>query len=191
MCFFFFLIELPSITEHQKLALNGPILREEVLTAIRSLQTGKAPGQDGLSSEFYAEFLDILVYPLLEMFNYSLENGTLPTSLREANISLLLKKGKQPEDCASYRPISLLNSDFKILSKILATRLEGLLPQLIKEDQTGFIKGRSCGNSIRRLLNIIQFSHEQKMDSLVSMDAEKAFDRVEWPYLFYTLSNFG
>lgn len=126
------------------------------------------------------------------MFNYSLEKGTLPPSLREANISLLLKKGKQPEDCASYRPISLLNSDFKILSKILATRLEDSLPQLIKEDQTGFIKGRSSGNSIRRLLNIIQFSHQQKMDSLVvSMDAEKAFDRVEWPYLFYTLSKFG
>lgn len=189
---FFSKIELPSILEDQKLALNGPILKEEVLSAIGSLHTGKAPGPDGLSSEFYSEFQDVLVDPLLEMFNYSLENGILPPSLREANISLILKKGKQPEDCASYRPISLLNCDFKILSKILAKRLEDLLPQLIKEDQTGFIKGRNSGNSIRRLLNIIQFSHEQKMDSLVvSMDAEKAFDRVEWPYLFYTLSKFG
>ena len=108
------------------------------------------------------------------MLNYSFECGTLPPSLREANISLILKKGKCPEDCASYRPISLLNVDLKILSKVLARRLEGLLPIIVKEDQTGFVKGRNSYNNIRRLLNIIQLSEQQEIDGLViSLDVEK------------------
>ncbi len=92
---------------------------------------------------------------------------------------------------SSYRPISLLNADLKLLSKILATRLESLLPLLIKDDQTGFIKGRNSCNNMRRLLNTIQVFQQRSLNGLVlSLDAEKAFDRVEMPFLFYTLHKF-
>ena len=71
------------------------------------------------------------------------------------------------------------------------SKTEGLLPFIVKEDQTGFIKGRNSYNNIRRLLNIIQLSEQQLMDGLViSLDAEKAFDH-EWSYLFFTLAQFG
>ena len=60
--------------------------------------------------------------------------------MRQAVISLLLKKDKNPLDCSSYRPVSLLNTDAKILAKILARRLEGIIPSIIAPDQTGFIK---------------------------------------------------
>lgn len=84
-----------------------------------------------------------------------------------------------------------MNVDLKILSKVLARRLEGLLPIIVKEDQTGFIKGHNSYN-IRRLLNIIQLSEQQEIEVLViSLDTEKAFDRVEWPYLSFTLDRFG
>lgn len=126
------------------------------------------------------------------MYNDSFKKCLLPSSLREANISLILKKGKLPEDCASYRPISLLNVDLKILSKILAKHLELLLPLLINEDQTGFIKGHNSYNYMRRLLNMIQFFQQKSLPGVViSLDAEKAFDRVEWFYLFFTLHQFG
>lgn len=82
--------------------------------------------------------------------------------------------------------------DVKILSKVLTRCLESLLPIIINEDQTGFIKGRNSYNNIRRLLNIIQLSEQQQIDSIVlSFDAEKAFDRIEWTYLFFTLNQFG
>ena len=185
-------LTLPTISDSQKRELNAPISREEALLALKSLQSGKAPGPDGLSSEFYREFQDVLLDPLLEMLDHSFITDSLPQSLREADITLILKKGKSPEDCSGYRPIALLNQDIKILSKILAIRLEKVLPSLIKEDQTGFIKGRSSSHNVRRLLHIINICQTQEIDSMViSLDAEKAFDRVEWPYLFNILHKFN
>lgn len=94
--------------------------------------------------------------------------------------SLILRKGKPAEECPSYQPISLRNVDFKIISKILARRLEKVLPFIISTDQIGFIVGRNSCNNMRRLLNVIQLSHLQKLSSMViSLDADKAFDRVE------------
>lgn len=130
-------LSLPTILSEQHSVLNAPISREEVINAIKTLQCGKAPGPD---SEFYKEFSDLLVDPLLSMFNNSFLHTKLPKTLREANFSLILKKGKCPESCASDRPIALLNVDRKILSKILATRLKGLLPKIIQEAQTGFYR---------------------------------------------------
>lgn len=75
------------------------------------------------------------------MLNHSYTVADLPQTHKEANISLILKKGKSSESCSSYRPIALSNVDGKILAKVLASRLEDLLPFLIKEDQTGYTKG--------------------------------------------------
>ena len=69
-------------------------------------------------------------------------------------------------------------------SNFLSKRLEGILPDIIAVDQTGFILGHTSSNNIRRLLNLVQFSSESKAKSLViSLDAEKALDRIQWPYL--------
>lgn len=107
-------LTLPKLTQEQKQELNGPITKQEVLEALQTLQSGKSPGPNGLSSEFYKDFKSELMGPFLEMLNESFNKGSLPRSLTEANISLILKKGKPADECPSYRPISLLNVDFKI-----------------------------------------------------------------------------
>lgn len=92
--------------------------RDEVLHSIKWMRSVKSSGLDGLSSELYKEVQDI--DPLLNMFNDSFEMSFLPMSSGETNISLILRKDEQPEDWAFYGPLSLLNLDLKLLSKILA-----------------------------------------------------------------------
>lgn len=185
-------INLPCLAEDQSADLNSLITKEEVVEAIKSLKGGKAPGPDGFAAEFYKKMCKFISEPLTDMYMDSFRKGSLPTSLNMAYISLIQKKNKPPDECGSYRPISLINVDCKLLSKILAKRLDSYLPQLINPDQTGFIKQRWSYSNIRRLLNVIQFSQVSKTRALaVSLDAEKAFDRIEWAYMFKVLDKFN
>ena len=122
------------------------------------------------------------------MLNYSIKNGRLPETLEQALIIVLPKPGNDPSLCESYRPISLLSSEYKILTKIIATRLEKVIPSLVNVDQTGFIQNRSLSDNVRRLLNIIHCAKSMENPVIaISLDAEKAFDRVEWHFLFAVL----
>lgn len=109
------------------ISLDQPITVEEIAEAIRSLPSGKAPGPD----EFYKAYVDELSPLHLDMFCEAADRGSLPPSLSEAMISLILKKDKDPLDCKSYRPISLIGCESKILAKILSGRLSKVITSLI------------------------------------------------------------
>ena len=103
--------------------------------------------------------------------------------MTQATIALL-KRDKDPTSCGSYRPLSLLNADVKVLAKVIPSRLENVLPHIISEEQNGFIKGRHLFFNTRTLFNIIYSKRSGELPELViSLDAAKAFDRVEWEYL--------
>lgn len=189
---FFEQMKIPRIDNEVANNLERPFSTTELINAINSMQNGKSPGPDGFSIEFYKKFATQLAPILLLVFEESFTTSSLPPTMRQAVISLIHKKDKNPLECGSYRPISLLNVDSKILAKMLAHRLETILPSIISDDQTGFIKNRHSYFNIRRLLNIIYDPTPPDIPEIViSLDAEKAFDRVEWDYLFYTLKQFG
>ncbi len=156
-----------------------------------SPQNSKTPGPDGFTVEFFKVFSAPIAPALQKMYNESFSKGCLPPTLSEASISLLLKSDKDPLLCGSYRPNSLLNVDLKILSKILAQRLQQVLSSIISTDQMGFMLGRHSFHNTRRLLNIISSPSSSSPEVIISLDAEKAFDRVEWGYLFFILQKFS
>ncbi|KAL0152803.1 hypothetical protein M9458_052526 [Cirrhinus mrigala] len=185
-------LHVPSVDPNIADSLGKDFSALEIISAIGSMQSGKSPGPDRYLTEFFKKFSDQLAPLLMSVFEESLSLKTLPLTMRQAVISVILKKGKSPLECNSFRPISLLNTDAKILAKVLARRLEGVLPSIISPDQTGFIKNRYSFFNVRRLCNILYSPSPPGVPEVVlSLDAEKAFDRVEWGYLFSMLERFG
>lgn len=188
---FFNGLNIPSISKDSQDSLEQEFSSEEIEVAISSMKSGKAAGPDGFPNEFYKAFSKQLSPFLSLLFAECQENSTLPPTFYQASISLLLKKDKDPLEPGSYRAISLLNSDYKILTKLLAQRMEGPLQVVIHSDQTGFISNRHSFFNIRQLLNVLYSPASKDPEVVVSFDAEKAFDRVEWDYLINALPRFG
>ena len=189
---FFDKLVIPQLPEFCKVELDAPILEIELMEAIQAFPSGKSPGPDGFGSEFYKAFSKQLVPYMLRMINDSVRNKKLPRSLYEANIILLLKKGKEDLDPASYRPIALLNFDQKVLTKVMSIRLGNHISKIIHTDQTGFIPGRFSFANTRLLFNILYSDKiKNKEAAIISLDAQKAFDQLEWPYMIEVLKRFG
>uniref|UniRef100_A0AAZ1XF97 Reverse transcriptase domain-containing protein n=1 Tax=Oreochromis aureus TaxID=47969 RepID=A0AAZ1XF97_OREAU len=154
-------ITLPKLHNEDKERLDADISEMEVLRPLKYLQINKTPGPDGFSVDYYKAFSNKLLTPLTNMIKEALENNKLPESLEIATITLLPKPGKDKQRCDSYRPLSLLNADYKILSKIIALRLEDIMPKIIHADQTGFIKNRHGAENVQRLLHILNTAQKK------------------------------
>ena len=132
---------------------------------------------------------------MVDSFNYAFENGKMSISQKRGIILLIPKKDKDKKYLKNWRPISHLNNDYKIVTKALALRLEKVLPTIISPNQTGYIKGRYIGESIRIIItDIMSITKKKKIPGLaVFLDFEKASDSIEWCYLQKCLEafNFG
>ena len=129
---------------------------------------------------------------LIDALNYSHENGKLPISQRRGIIKLIPKKDAELNLVKNWRPLTLLNCDYKIATKALANRIKPFLQKLISHDQTGFIKNRFIGENIRLIDGVIKYTAAKNIPGLLLfLDFEKAFDTLEWPFIQRTLQHFG
>ena len=130
----------------------------------------------------------------MNSYNEAFNKRSLSVSQKRGTITLIPKGDENLSDLKKWRPISLLNIDYKILSKALAKRMEQHLPKLIHYDQTGFVNGRYIGQNMRLLSDIMEFSDSKKCQGiLLFVDFEKVFDTLEWSFISKALevSNFG
>ncbi len=143
---------------------------------------------DGFPVEFYRTFWNSISSFFFQIVSYINNNQILPDSMNQSLITVIPKPSKKGDAPADYRPISLTNCDNKILAKVISNRLSKIPPNIIHHDQTGFVKNRFLQTNIRNCLSIIQYAKRNNIAmALLAVDAEKAFDQVEWNFLFKTL----
>ena len=118
--------------------------------------------------------------------------GTLPLSLRQCYITLICKDKNKADLLTNWRPISLLNCDYKILSKVLSLRLRSVIEETVHPDQTCSIPGRSIQDNVHLIRHLIDYVDDKNMSAaIISLDQSKVFDRVSHEYLFKVLHSFG
>lgn len=130
----------------------------------------------------------------MECVQESFKYGEMSSWQRKAVITLIEKQGKDRTLVENWRPISLINVDAKIISKVIAVTVKNVLSNIIHHSQTGYVKDRYIGETVRSIFDIMEFTNNENIPGiLIFIDFKKAFDTVEWHYLFDCLKafNFG
>lgn len=152
---------------------------KELEQALKEMASNKSPGPDGLTVEFYKRFLPELKNVLYKLFLEIEEKETLSHSMKMGVITLLYKKKGDKRLLKNWRPISLLNVDYKIIARIMSNRLKHVLPNIISDSQTCCIVGKDIADTLVSIRDIIEMTEIDEMEGyIVKIDQEKAFDRV-------------
>lgn len=164
---------------------------KEVEAAIGGLKSGKSPGSDGIGIEWYKTYREEVAPILVKVFKEMERTGMVQDRMVEGVIALVYKKGNRL-NIENYRPISLLNVDYKILTKVLANRVKKVIGSIVQPTQSYSIPGRDIADTIGTVRDVIEYMKRDKKGGIVlGIDWNKAFDRVEHKYLFKVLEKFG
>ena len=128
--------------------------------AVTSMGANKTPGGDGLPSEFFKVFWDIIRQDVVEVFSYMMREGIISESMREGVVVLIYKKGDK-KDIRNWRPISLLNSDYKFFAKMVARRLSKVISKMVSEMQACAVPDRMISENLILVRDIIHFCKDR------------------------------
>jgi len=187
-----------ELSDSESMKISGKITKDEIRQALKKGQNGKAPGMDGIPYEFYKSFKEPqtdeerekepdFLFMMELLFNDIAENGIEDPSFNEGAMSLIYKK-KDKTMIENYRPITLTNTDYKLLTKTIASRLGSVAEKLIHPDQAGFVPGRSLHDHTKLTSKIIDYCEIEEIDGIiVSLDQEKAYDKIAHDYMWQVL----
>jgi hypothetical protein len=182
----------PSFTsEEDNRMLMEKVTLEELKAVLNSFQKDKSPGPDGWTIEFFLGFFDSIGQDILSLVEETRLTGQMPLSLNSTFIALIPKKDN-PDTLDDFRPISLCNCIYKIISKVIARRLKTVLSDKISLEQFGFLEGRQIHEAIGVAQEALHNIKTRKLKSVVlKIDLSKAYDRVSWLYLRLLLTHLG
>ena len=167
---------------------------EELQQALTASAGGKVPGCDGLPYEFYTRFWSVVGQPLTEALNeaFGEDDGQLCDSMREGRIVLVYKGKGSRELVKSYRPITLLNCDYKLLAKAITRRFERVVGSVVDSTQTAFIPGRWIGDNVQYHLEECDYLEATGQPGcLLMLDFQQAYDRIDRSWVFQCLAAMG
>jgi len=178
-----------SPEENEKLV--APFLEEEIDRVVKDSDGSKSPGPDGFNFAFIKEFWYLLKGEVRIMFDQFHANEVIPRGLLSYFVALI-PKVSSPMEIKDFRPISLLGSLYKILSKVLAKRLSGVMDSIISKSQSAFIKGRHMVDGVLVINEVVDWAKKSNQQALIlKVDFEKAYDSVDWGFLEYMMKRVG
>ena len=179
-----------KLSKEKRTELDKPLTAKEIEEAIDKLQSGKSPGLDGFPIEFYKKYWYKIKKIFTAYVNDVKERG-LSSCKNLSVIKLIYKKTGETYLLTNYRPISLINTDVKIITKVLTERLLYVLPTIIHATQTA-VYGRKIDQNIHLVRDLIEMANrDDDTAAFIFLDQEKAFDRVNHDFLFKTMKAFG
>ena len=181
-----YLADFPRLSVTEVAGCEGRIKEEEFREALKSVGLDKSPGIDGLPYEVYLRLSHMFVPLLATIYDDWMRQGSIPRRFTRGIVKLLRKNKHDGDEISNFHPLTMLNTDLRILAKILANRLQTVPPRLICPEQTCAVKGRTIQDSLHLVRTIVE-----KVDgnaALINLDQSKAFDRVNHAFLEAVLS---
>ncbi|GAU23240.1 hypothetical protein TSUD_172690 [Trifolium subterraneum] len=184
-------IEFPRLSQEKADTLTTNFTLAEITEAIKDCDGSKSPGPDGFNFAFIKEFWDLMKHDVRIMFDQFHGNDCLPKSLSSYFLTLI-PKVNSPQALGDFRPISLLGCIYKMVAKVLASRLAKVMDELIPKTQSAFLKGRQLVEGVVVVNEVIDFAKKAGKECLIfKVDFEKAYDSVDWSFLDYMLWRFS
>ena len=180
-----------ELSDDDRNHLCTPLSTDEIYKTIKLMALNKTPGIDGLPVEFYIEHWELIANDILALYDTILDTGYLGKSQKRGVITII-PKSNNTLDIRNYRPISLLCTDYNILSKIFAERIKAVLCKVINNKQFCGIPGRSINQCNMELRDLIQYANDSNLNmAVLNLDWYKAFDLVPVDFVFKVLQTLG
>lgn len=184
-------VEVPKLSEHDRLLCEGPLTLEECRNAVSSMSDNKSPSVSGFNKEFMKFFWNDIGELIVTYINEAYRTGRLFITQRRGILVLIPKTGNQ-KILKNKRPICLLDIVYKIIAKVLATRLSAVIKEVIHSNQTAFLKGRNIQDNLRIIHDVINYTKTDNTSGiLVALDFKAAFNSIEHHFIWYALQCFG
>eukprot|EP00253_Pinus_taeda_P008007 PITA_08007 len=182
----------PSFFEEDEAEeLSSPVTKDEIESAMKNMGKDKSPGPDGWTIELFLHFFDLIGSEVTDVVEESRLNREIYRPFNSTFIALIPKKD-EPKTFEDFRPISLCNCIYKIIAKVIASRLVPILSKNISSEQFGFLEGRQIHEAIGVAQEFFHSIKQKKSKgSILKIDLSKAYDRINWVYLRLLLTHLG